>query len=150
MARIVKSVRIRRPAEEVFDFASDLANERVWNPDLQIVERLTPGALGVGTKYKTKWKQSPLMEATVREYDRPRRWTTETPSSTIDWVMHGEVARDGDASVLTVNADIQLKGFMRLISPIFMRMMKRQTAGNMERIRATLEAGAATPSATAR
>jgi hypothetical protein len=52
---------IARSPEDVFDYLADVGNEIAYNPDCVSVERLTDGPVGVGTKFRVKWKQSPGM-----------------------------------------------------------------------------------------
>lgn len=40
------SVELRRPRAEVFDYCSDIRNEREWNPTIRSVELLTPDPCG--------------------------------------------------------------------------------------------------------
>lgn len=42
------SVELRRPRAEVFDYCSDIRNEREWNPTMRSVELLTPEPLRAG------------------------------------------------------------------------------------------------------
>jgi uncharacterized protein YndB with AHSA1/START domain len=52
VAVIEVEVDIRRLPEEVFDYASDPANEPEWNIRLTRVEKLTGGPVGVGARYR--------------------------------------------------------------------------------------------------
>ena len=65
-AVIENTGEIGRTPEDVFDYLSDMANEVAYNPDCVSMERLTDGPVGVGTKYRAKWKQSPGAIITVR------------------------------------------------------------------------------------
>ena len=56
MSVIRNSVILRCTPEEAFDYLSDLRAELGWNPSCQSMEMLTEGPIGVGTRYRAKWK----------------------------------------------------------------------------------------------
>ena len=58
MAVLENAVEIARSPLEVFDYCSDLSNEREWSPgSMNSVEKLTDGPVGVGTRYLAEWQQ---------------------------------------------------------------------------------------------
>ena len=61
-AIIENTIEIARTQEAVFDYLVDLGNEVDWNPDCVSVEKLTTGPVGVGTRFRAKWKQGPVIE----------------------------------------------------------------------------------------
>ena len=65
MAVLQNGVDLARRAEEVFDYLSDLRNEREWNPKMRLVEALTDGPPHVGSKFRAQWQGSPV---TIVEY----------------------------------------------------------------------------------
>ena len=76
MATVIENViEIARTPEDVFDYLSDLGNEVRWNPDCLSMEQLTDGPVGVGTRFRAKWKQGPVIFPEVTAYERPRTWT---------------------------------------------------------------------------
>jgi hypothetical protein len=54
MAAIENSVQINRSPEEVFDFGVDMRNELKWNPDVELMEKITEGAIALGAKFRAK------------------------------------------------------------------------------------------------
>ena len=76
MATLIENViEIARTPEDVFDYLSDMGNEVRWNPDCVSMEQLTDGPVGVGTRFRAKWKQGPVVFTEVTAYERPRNWT---------------------------------------------------------------------------
>src|SRR4029078_4400938 len=76
MAKLIEnSIEIARTPEDVFDYLSDLGNEARWNPDCLSMERLTDGAIRVGTRFRAKWKQGPVIFPELTAYERPHTWT---------------------------------------------------------------------------
>ena len=73
MATLIENViEIARTPEDVFDYLSDMGNEVRWNPDCVSMEQLTDGPVGVGTRFRAKWKQGPVVFTEVTAYERPQ------------------------------------------------------------------------------
>jgi len=86
MATLIEnSTEIARTPEDVFDYLSDIGNEVRWNPDCVSMEQLTYGPVGVGTKFRAKWKQGPVIFPEVTAYERPHtghiRTAVRSPAS---------------------------------------------------------------------
>jgi len=56
---------IRRSAEEVFDYASDPANEPEWNIRVKRIRKLTGGPVGVGARYRMEFTRVLLPSASA-------------------------------------------------------------------------------------
>lgn len=54
-----------------------MRNELQWNPDCVSVDKLTDGPVGVGTRFRAKWKQGTEIDAECTVYDRPHSWRYE-------------------------------------------------------------------------
>jgi uncharacterized protein YndB with AHSA1/START domain len=141
-ARIENTQNIARSPEDVFDYLSDQGNEVHWNPDCLSMERLTPGPVGVGTRFRAKWKQGPVVYTEVKAYDRPTRWTYENggPISCVLTVTLEPIANG--ATRLTSVGDWTAHGWMRLMFPIFIRMMRSAETQVMANAKKALEGGA--------
>jgi hypothetical protein len=144
MTVIRSQTTIARPIDEVFDFCVDLRNELDWNPKVQSMVKLTDGPIGVGTRMSGKWTKSKQVELECTEFERPHRWT---------WINGGPVAVTLSISLSEVDAGTQLDasfdatphGLFKLVFPIFIRMMRREEAENMDHLNAHLEHRAAAP-----
>src|SRR5215207_5506471 len=104
MAVIENSVQINRPPEEVFDYLIDLRNELEWNPDVQSMEKITDGPIGIGTKFLAKWKQSQMIEVECIRFERPHRWTYSNGGS-LSVVLDITLAPQGTGTFLASRFD---------------------------------------------
>ena len=52
MAQIQGKLVIHRPVHEVFDFVADERNEPRYNPRICRAEKLLPGSIGCGTRFR--------------------------------------------------------------------------------------------------
>ena len=69
---VENSIGIGAPAEAVFDYVTDVRREQEWNPQLREAEKLTPGPVGVGTRYRVRFGRgvgAAIIENTA--FDRP-------------------------------------------------------------------------------
>ena len=138
MALIENLVVINRPATDVFDYLSDQRSELEWNPNVRIMEKLTDGPVGVGTKFKAKWTKSPVLTTEIVRYDRPSGWTYVNAGS-ISVRLDADLEENDGRTTLRTRFDATPHGLMKLIFPIFLMSMRKEEARNMELIKKALE-----------
>ncbi len=133
------SVEVARTPAEVFDYCSDIRNEREWNPTMRSVELLGPEPLQVGSRYRARWKGGPenILECVV--FDRPHRWVHISESSMWWTRFEGRVVGTAGGSRLDTRMEIAARGAGRLAFPMFRRFMQRQERVNMTHIKRALE-----------
>lgn len=136
MALIENVVHINRSPEEVFDALADPRSELQWNPDMQRIEELTDGPVGVGSRF-----QGPDVTVEITEFDRPYRWETHSEGPiTVDLQISLTPSETG--SVLRSQFNARAHGRYRLLFPIFLMVMRRAEKKTLQRGRAYVEAGA--------
>ena len=89
---VENSIGIAAPAEKVFDYVTDVRREREWNPQLRQAEKLTPGPIGAGTRYRVRFGRgvgTAIIEDTA--FDRPRSWSAVSTSRRLDVRFQGRV-----------------------------------------------------------
>src|SRR3954470_361641 len=122
---IEKSIEIARTPEDVFDYLSDLGNEVPWNPNCLAMEELTGGPIGVGTRFRAKWKQGPVIFPEVTAYERPHTWTY-TNGGSIACVLEITLEPTSSAGTrLTARGLWSANGLARLFFPVFIRTMRK-------------------------
>lgn len=85
--RVQGDILIERPIEEVFDFVADERNEPKYNAQMTQADKVTPGSIGVGTKFHSFMTGvGGTAEMTVEfiEFIRPKRIVETTHLSTMD------------------------------------------------------------------
>jgi hypothetical protein len=138
MTVIANSVQINRSPEVVFDYLVDLCNELHWNPDVQSMERLTDGPIGVGTKFLAKWKQSGLIEVECIRFERPRRWSYSN-GGPLSVIFDVTLTPKQSGCMLESRFDVRPHGFLKLLFPILLRQLKHAEKENMQHIKNALE-----------
>jgi len=137
---------IRRSAGEVFDYASDPANEPEWNIRMKRIEKLTGGPVGVGARYRMEFTQGPPAVSECVRFERPAFWELAGGSKIISSGFSGRVVSRGDGSHLLLRMQIRLRGPLRWALPLVRRRMRRELARDVATIKERLE-GAAPASA---
>ena len=138
MVVISNSVVVRCTPEQAFDYLSDLRSELEWNPTCERMDKVTDGPVGPGTRFRAKWKLSPLVEVEILEHDRPMYWKAHN-GGPLEVTMTVRLESVADGTRLSTNFDATPHGFLRLIFPILVRKLRREENANMGHIREALE-----------
>jgi hypothetical protein len=133
-------VDLVRRAEEVFDYLSDLRNEKEWNPKMQLVEAVTDGPPRAGSKFRAKWQGSPVTIVEYLTYERPKAWSATAPSKSLTIDFYATVTPIETGSRLDVRMTVIPHGPLRLLLPVIRRRMQQQELDNMRLIKGKLEA----------
>ena len=139
MVVLENSVDIALPPMQVFDYLSDLRNEKQWNPKMRSVQLLTGEPIGAGSKYQARWAGSPdtIVEYTL--FDRPDQWASVADSKMMTLRFSASVTPRDVGSRLTVRMEMVPHGPMRLVQPLLRRWMQSQEADNMRFIKTKME-----------
>ncbi len=135
----MNSVTIRRSVEDVFDYVSDLGNERFWNPHLLSVEALSVGPIVEGTRFRCHWQGGPPVECAYTLVDRPHRWEIYGTAKGMDIAFAGDVEPTEGGTRLTITMTLLPKGLFRLFGPMIRRGFQKKEEKNLASIRAALE-----------
>ncbi|WP_433019728.1 SRPBCC family protein [Kribbella sp. CA-294648] len=139
MPVIRNSVLIRCIPEEAFDYLSDHRAELEWNPKCELMEKVTDGPVGLGTKYRAKWKSSPLVDLETIAFDRPHSWTMHNGGPIeVTFTCRLEPVT-GEGTRLHAEFEPKPHGWFRLIFPIFLLAARREEKTNMTHLRDALE-----------
>jgi polyketide cyclase/dehydrase/lipid transport protein len=142
VAVIEAEADIRKPAEEVFDYTSDPANEPGWNIRMKRVEKLTGGPVGAGARYRMEFTQGPAAISECVRFERPGFWEHAGGSKIISSGFSGQVVPQGGGCHLLLRMQIRPRGPLRLALPVLRRRMQRELARDVVTIKARLEGAA--------
>ena len=128
MRKITGQIEIARPIEEVFDFVADETNEPGYNTDMVRCEKVTPGPIGVGTRYEAEMKSTgpAAMTVEVTGYERPNRLESSAHiQGTLDirGAMTFETTAGG--TLMSWEWEVEPHGCMKLLGPFVTRMGSR-------------------------
>lgn len=145
MAHITGHLSIAAPPELVFDTVADSRNEPAYNPAMTTVELLTPGPVGLGTRFRARMGGAGMeMVVELTEYDRPRRVGSRTTSSMMETSGALTFTPQEGGTLMSWNWNVRPAGWFRFLGPLvgFLggRMERRIWTG----LKHHLESGAAT------
>jgi hypothetical protein len=128
MARVEGEIVIKRPVEEVFDFVADERNEPRYNPHMLRSEKLTPGPIGVGTRFSAEMatvRGSAPMTIEFTVYERPRLLALTARLSKMD--IEGSLSFDPvpEGTRMRWSWEIEPRGFLRLFGLLVARLGRR-------------------------
>jgi uncharacterized protein YndB with AHSA1/START domain len=136
------SVRIERPAEEVFDYVSDPTTYPRWNSAVQSVRETSPGADGVGATYSME-RELPDGRAEndleVVEVNRPSLFVIRTTSGPTPFLYRYVLADEEGGTLLQLSAEVELGGLAGALGPIASRAVKRGVDSNFADLKRILE-----------
>lgn len=143
MANYEQSVWINRPVEEVFEFATHPENEPLWNMGIQESEITSESPLGVGTEVRSVSRVlGRTVESTweVTEYEVNRKKAVKSTSGPIPFESPAVFESVEGGTKLTFTIQAEAGGIFRLITPVIVRMGKRQTENSFANLKELLEA----------
>lgn len=148
MARYVDAIDLDLSPEKAFDYLADFSTTAEWDPGVVAAERLTPGPIGVGTRFRVVVSflgRTLEFEYEITEYERPRRLVLRgTSESVIATDEIGFLAR-GSGTRVSYEARLELTGLLRLADPVlqvlFQHIGRLAVRGLRERTAAPADAG---------
>jgi hypothetical protein len=127
MFTVSESTIIKCPPAAVFDTAADPYKQLEWDPGtLKNVEKLTPGPLGRGARYRGKFKGFGVVEYEFPEFEPGRRFSHQTAMKIADMRHIFEFEPVPEGTRLTQSIIVQPKGMGKLMAPILRVMVRRR------------------------
>jgi hypothetical protein len=142
MGRIAGELVIHRPVHEVFDFVADERNEPRYNPRICRAEKLSPGPIGPGTRFRAKavtLGRTTGMTIEYTTYERPRRLASSIHMLAAD--IAGTLRFDPvpNGTRMSWSWAVTPHGLYRLLTPIIVGAGRRQEQANWAGLKRFLE-----------
>ena len=137
---VENSIAIAAPAEKVFDYVTDVRREPEWNPQLRQAEKLTPGPIGTGTRYRVRFGRgigTAIIQNTA--FDPPDSWSAVSTSPWLDVRFHGQVTDVPGGCQLAVRNELIPHGVLRALSPLLRRVIRRSWEQDLRAIKTIIE-----------
>jgi hypothetical protein len=129
MATITGEIAIGRPVDVVFDCVADQRNEPRYNSRMVRAEKMTPGRVGVGTRFEATMMTGRRREDMVIElieHDPPRRVSSKTTTAMADITGTITLEPAADGTVMRWSWDVRPKRAARLVAPVVAVIGRRQ------------------------
>lgn len=138
MPTIRETIETDLPPAEAFAFIADFATNPIWDPGTDTAERLNPGPVGVGARYRLGIRMRGNvvpMEYTITTHDAPHRVVLEGEGSGVSATDEITFSPTNGGTRVDYVAEIHLQGLMRLAEPFLggaFEKIGRQAAHGMK------------------
>jgi len=146
MARIALSQMVQAPVAAVFAAASDFANAPTRIKDIVRVEMLTPGPVGVGTKFKetrVMFKKEATETMEVTAFEPNAAYELSARSCGAEFKTRFAFAPVGDATRIDVTVTTRAVSlFAKLFTPLgflMKGMLRKCMVRDLEQLRDSIE-----------
>jgi hypothetical protein len=114
--------------------------EPEWNPQLREPEKLTPGPVGAGTRYRVRFGRG-VGTAIIENssFDRPRSWSGVSTARRMTVLFRGQVTPIPGGCQLAVHTELRPRGVLRMLSPLLRRVMWRSWDQDLRAIKTIIE-----------
>lgn len=135
-------VLIDRPVQDVFAFVSNPNNMSKWNSAVVSLEQATPGAVGVGTKFKSVGEMMGRriegeMQITAYEPDTKCGFQVSAGPMQVNLTMTFKTV--GTGTKVSLNAQGNPGGLFKLAEGVMAGQIKSMMEGNLARLKTALE-----------
>ena len=144
MSRVVNTVTIDRPVEDVFAVLTDVEQTGDWFPGDVEEHWTSPPPRGVGsTRHAVVTVFGRRMEndAVATEYEPPSRAAMAGTTPNAPFVVSLDLATVGGGTRVVVTSEITLRGVGRIFGPVVAAIYGRAWARGLENLKRQMEAG---------
>ena len=136
MTKLIEQIETTLAPEPAFAFVADFANSMHWDPGVASSERIDPGPVGVGARYRLgvrlAGRVAPV-EYRITVFEPARRVVLVGEGSGVSAVDEIRFEPAGTGTRIDYTADIRLGGLLRLVQPLlggqFARIGREALAG---------------------
>ena len=138
------STLIDRPVKDVFAFAANPNNMSKWNSAIVSLEQVSPGAVGVGTKFKSVGELMGRriegeMQVTAYEPDTKCGYQVNAGPMQVNLTLMFKTV--GTGTKISLNAQGNPAGIFKLAEPVMAGRVKSLMEENLARLKSVLEKG---------
>jgi len=135
---------IDKPIKDVFAFAANPNNMTKWNSAVVSLEQITPGAVGVGAKFKSVGEMMGRriegeMQVTAYEPDTKCGYQVNAGPMQVNLTLMFKTV--GTGTKISLNAQGSPAGFFKLAEPVMASRVKAMMEENLARLKSVLEKG---------
>ena len=144
MFKFEKSIVINRPQQEVFDFVTDLSNDSKWQSNIESVERVSDGPIGVGStwRYVTKLLgRKNETEIQMTSYDPPNQASVKAISGPIPFENTHKFESNGNGTKFSIMGQAEIGGFFKMAEGLAVKQIEKQMEADAAALKKLLEAG---------
>jgi carbon monoxide dehydrogenase subunit G len=138
-------VLIDRPMKDVFTFVSNPNNMSKWNSAVVSLEQVSPGVMGVGSKFKTVGEMMGRRiegEMQITAYEPDTKCGFQVNAGPMQVNLTLSLKTVGTGTKVSLNAQGNPGGIFKLAEGVMTGQVKSMMEGNLARLKDALEKGA--------
>ena len=142
--RVTESVVIERPVAEVFTFAGTYENDPRWRAGVLEMRQDPPGSPSIGTMTREVMRVFGRRQVTVAkivEYEPNEMAAFESVEGPVPVRGYRAFEATDGGTRFTYELSAEPRPLYRLIAPILVAGLRRQVSGDLQKLKALLEAG---------
>jgi len=127
MARYVATIRTQRSVADAFAYMADLRNFADWDPGVRNVVQVDGDGAGPDAVFDVtlSGKRAQTLRYRTVEYTQPRELLFVADTAQLRSSDRITVSPQDNGTLVTYDADLSLKGLMRLAAPLFAVAFRR-------------------------
>lgn len=136
---------IDKPIKDVFTFVSNPNNMSKWNSAVVSIQQVTPGAVGVGTKFKTVGEAMGRRlegEMQVQSFEPDNKCGFQLQAGPMQMNLSMSFKTVGTGTKLNLNVQGNPAGVFKLAEGLMTGQVKSLMEGNLTKLKSVLESGA--------
>ena len=136
---------IDRSIKDVFTFVSNPNNMSKWNSAVVSIQQVTPGAVGVGTKFKTVGEAMGRRlegEMQVQAFEPDTKCGFQLQAGPMQMNLTMSFKTVGTGTKLNLNVQGNPAGVFKLAEGLMTGQVKSLMEGNLTKLKSVLESGA--------
>jgi carbon monoxide dehydrogenase subunit G len=143
MAHYRATVHAPWSVERAFEYMADLEHFAEWDPGVKRATQVVGEGPGLGAAYDVTVRgvgRDQILRYEIVEIEAPRRFVARAETGTLLSLDAVTIEADGDASAITYDATLTLKGVMKIGSPVLALMFRRIGDRALQGLRSVIEA----------
>ena len=132
MIRLIESVNVDTPIDQVFDYLVDFSNAAEWDPGIESAVQVTPGPIEVGTEFDLVARflgTTADMRYRIEEIEPGSRIVIRGVGARAKSIDTVRLSKVGGQTQIEYQADLSMTGVARLFEPFLSGAMKKMGAG---------------------
>jgi len=135
---------VDRPMKDVFAFVGDPKNMSKWNSAVVSLEQITPGEVGVGTKFKSVGEMMGRRiegEMQIIAYEPDTKCSFQMNAGPMQVNINLTFKTAGTGTKISLNAQGNPAGFFKIAEGMLAGRVKTMMEENLARLKSVLEKG---------
>ncbi|HEY5730875.1 MAG TPA: SRPBCC family protein [Anaerolineales bacterium] len=135
---------VDRPQKDVFDFVANPSNMSKWNSTVASVEQITPGDVGVGSKFKSVGEMMGRRiegEMQVTAYEPDTKFGIQMNAGPMQVNITVSFKTVGTGTKISLHAEGNPAGFFKIAEGMMAGRVKSMMEENLARLKSVLEKG---------